>query len=103
MQIAELRTYQLVLTTGLRIAVPGNVLLPFSVRQVTAHRVNWLLRRNSSFAVAGPEKRRSSPESESIELPQALIDWLEGRKVEEVECIVSDIVGIGRGKAMPAR
>ncbi len=53
--------------------------------------------------MAGPEKIRSSPESESIELPQALIDWLDGRKVEEVECIVSDIVGIGRGKAMPAR
>jgi glutamine synthetase len=43
------------------------------------------------------------PVDNTIELPPSLQEWLAGRKVEEVECIVSDIVGIGRGKAMPAR
>lgn len=37
------------------------------------------------------------------QLPQALQDWLDGRLPEEVECVVPDMVGIGRGKAMPAR
>ncbi|MCF4098263.1 glutamine synthetase [Maritalea mediterranea] len=36
------------------------------------------------------------------QLPSAALDWLEGRWVEEVECIVRDIVGISRGKTMPA-
>ena len=36
-------------------------------------------------------------------LPQALKAWLNDRRIEEVECVVSDIVGIGRGKTMPAR
>ncbi len=35
-------------------------------------------------------------------LPQAARDYLEGRRLDEVECIVSDIPGIARGKAMPA-
>jgi glutamine synthetase len=35
-------------------------------------------------------------------LPQAFRDWLDGRKVEEVECITADIAGVSRGKAMPA-
>lgn len=35
--------------------------------------------------------------------PAELQQWLSGRPVEEVECVVSDVVGIGRGKAMPAR
>jgi glutamine synthetase len=28
--------------------------------------------------------------------------WLGGRRIEEVECIVADIAGVSRGKAMPA-
>ncbi len=36
-------------------------------------------------------------------LPQALQLWLNGRDPEEVECVVPDMVGIGRGKAMPGR
>ncbi len=36
-------------------------------------------------------------------LPVALQSWLDGRAIEEVECVVPDTVGIGRGKAMPAR
>ncbi len=35
------------------------------------------------------------------ELPQAFRDWLGGRPIEEVECVVSDLAGIARGKAMP--
>jgi len=36
------------------------------------------------------------------QLPRAAIDYLNGRRLEEVECIVSDMPGIARGKAMPA-
>ena len=39
----------------------------------------------------------------ALELPSALKAWLNNRSIEEVECVVSDIVGIGRGKTMPAR
>lgn len=34
-------------------------------------------------------------------LPAAVQDWLAGRRVEEVECVVADMAGISRGKAMP--
>lgn len=34
--------------------------------------------------------------------PAATQDWLNGRQVEEVECIIGDIVGMSRGKAMPS-
>ncbi len=35
-------------------------------------------------------------------LPEAARTYLEGRRLDEVECIVSDLPGIARGKAMPA-
>lgn len=35
-------------------------------------------------------------------LPKAAQEYLTGRKLNEVECIVSDLSGIARGKAMPA-
>ncbi|WP_299850087.1 glutamine synthetase family protein [uncultured Roseovarius sp.] len=35
-------------------------------------------------------------------LPQAAKTYLEGRRLDEVECIVSDLPGIARGKAVPA-
>lgn len=35
-------------------------------------------------------------------LPQAAQQYLEGRRLDEVECIVADLAGIARGKAMPA-
>ncbi|HRW15240.1 MAG: glutamine synthetase [Rhodobacteraceae bacterium] len=39
---------------------------------------------------------------ESIQrLPDHFRDWLGDRRIEEVECIVPDIAGISRGKAMP--
>ena len=35
-------------------------------------------------------------------LPEAARAYLEGRRLDEVECIISDLPGIARGKAMPA-
>ncbi len=35
-------------------------------------------------------------------LPEAARDWIAGRRVDEVECIIGDIAGVARGKAMPA-
>ncbi|MEI4197607.1 glutamine synthetase family protein [Roseovarius sp. E0-M6] len=35
-------------------------------------------------------------------LPEAARIYLEGRKLDEVECIISDLPGIARGKAVPA-
>ncbi len=34
--------------------------------------------------------------------PPATREWLDGRRIEEVECIIADFVGMSRGKAMPA-
>ena len=36
-------------------------------------------------------------------MPQAAQDYLEGRRLDEVECIIADLPGIARGKAVPAR
>lgn len=36
------------------------------------------------------------------DLPDAFTEYLAGRRLEEVECIIPDIVGMSRGKAMPA-
>jgi len=36
------------------------------------------------------------------ETPQAAQDYVAGRRLDEVECIVADIAGVARGKAMPA-
>ncbi|NNU79853.1 glutamine synthetase [Halovulum dunhuangense] len=35
-------------------------------------------------------------------VPAAVQTWLGGRRVEEVECVVADMAGISRGKAMPS-
>jgi glutamine synthetase len=35
-------------------------------------------------------------------LPETAAAYLEGRKLDEVECIISDLPGIARGKAVPA-
>ena len=35
-------------------------------------------------------------------LPEAARSFLEGRRLDEVECIISDLPGIARGKAVPA-
>ncbi|MEY8098761.1 glutamine synthetase family protein [Falsihalocynthiibacter sp. S25ZX9] len=37
------------------------------------------------------------------QLPDHLQEWLAGRNPEEIEAVVPDMVGIGRGKAMPGR
>ena len=36
------------------------------------------------------------------QLPEAAQTYLEGRRLDEVECIISDLPGIARGKAVPA-
>ena len=36
------------------------------------------------------------------QLPEAARDYLGNRRVDEVECIIGDIAGVARGKAMPA-
>ena len=35
-------------------------------------------------------------------LPEVAQRYLEGRPIDEVECIVADLAGVARGKAMPA-
>jgi glutamine synthetase len=35
-------------------------------------------------------------------LPEAAREFIAGRRVDEVECIIGDIAGVARGKAMPA-
>ncbi|MFK7854511.1 MAG: glutamine synthetase family protein [Granulosicoccus sp.] len=37
------------------------------------------------------------------QLPDAFHTWLNGRRVDDVECVIADIAGTSRGKAMPAR
>ena len=34
--------------------------------------------------------------------PDAARSYLEGKRLDEIECIISDLSGIARGKAMPA-
>ena len=48
-----------------------------------------------------PESRPPPAHRRFPGLSDALEDWLAGRQIEEVECVVPDIVGIPRGKAMP--
>ncbi len=36
------------------------------------------------------------------ELPESFRDYLDGNKLDEVECIIADMPGIARGKAVPA-
>ncbi|MCE8441288.1 glutamine synthetase family protein, partial [Rhodovulum sulfidophilum] len=36
------------------------------------------------------------------QLPEAALTYIEGRRLDEVECIVADLAGVARGKAMPA-
>jgi len=35
-------------------------------------------------------------------IPKAARNYLDGKRLDEVECIVSDLPAIARGKAMPA-
>ena len=35
-------------------------------------------------------------------LPEAAQTYLDGRRLDEVECIIPDLPGIARGKAVPA-
>ena len=42
------------------------------------------------------------PDDWKSRMPEAAQRYIEGRRLDEVECIVSDIAGVARGKAMPA-
>ena len=33
--------------------------------------------------------------------PKVLQNWLGHKKIEEIECVISDMAGVVRGKAMP--
>jgi len=37
------------------------------------------------------------------ELPEAVHAWLDNRRFDDVECVIADLAGTSRGKAMPAR
>ena len=36
------------------------------------------------------------------QLPDAAKEYIGSRRVDEVECVIGDIAGVARGKAMPA-
>lgn len=36
-------------------------------------------------------------------MPETVAEWLDGRRVEEIECVIGDMAGISRGKAMPSK
>lgn len=42
------------------------------------------------------------PVKYTSKFPEATQEWLDGRRIEEVECIIADFVGMSRGKAMPS-
>lgn len=44
---------------------------------------------------------RKSPDWTAL-IPKAARDYIAGHRLDEVECIVADIAGVARGKAMPA-
>ncbi len=44
----------------------------------------------------------SNPSDWTSRIPQAAQEYIAGRRLDEIECIVADIAGVARGKAMPA-
>lgn len=47
--------------------------------------------------------RKAKSEADWIaDLPEAFLEYLDGRSLEEVECIIPDLAGTSRGKAMPS-
>ena len=49
-----------------------------------------------------PDPAKLDPADWAGRLPEAAQHFLEGRRLDEVECITADFSGIARGKAMPA-
>lgn len=46
----------------------------------------------------------ANPETRTLkDFPAPLTDWVAGKTIEEVECVIPDIVGFARGKAMPIK
>ena len=52
---------------------------------------------------ARQKKNMSKSDEWMKDLPGACHLWLDGRRVDDVECVIADIAGTSRGKAMPAR
>ena len=44
----------------------------------------------------------ANPNAWQEQLPPAARNYIADRRLDEVECIVADIAGVARGKAMPA-
>ena len=48
----------------------------------------------------------AKPKAQDIDwmshLPESAAEYLQGHRLDEVECVVSDLPGIARGKAVPA-
>ncbi|MBA4211041.1 MAG: glutamine synthetase, partial [Parvibaculum sp.] len=40
---------------------------------------------------------------EAVSTVEELVKWLKDRRITEVECMVSDMAGIARGKIIPTR
>jgi len=49
------------------------------------------------------QRLKGAPPAFLKDVPDALHTWLNGRKLDEVECVVADLAGISRGKAMPIK
>jgi glutamine synthetase len=49
-----------------------------------------------------PADGTREPDDWQARLPEHTRAWLEGKRLDEVECVVADLSGIARGKAMPA-
>ena len=46
----------------------------------------------------------TAPKTRKLDdFPEALTNWLDNRTIEEVECVIPDVVGFARGKAMPVK
>jgi len=47
--------------------------------------------------------KKTSPAKWMKKIPEAAQTYLDGKQLDEVECIIADLPGIARGKAVPAR
>src|SRR6056297_805707 len=58
----------------------------------------------TSSPTVSPHSSNRSPDMADWKdtLPEAAQAYLEGRRLDEVECVIADLPGIARGKAVPA-
>jgi hypothetical protein len=57
--------------------------------------------RQAGHGTSRTDHRMSSVSDLREKLPEVAQLYLEGRPIDEVECIVADLAGVARGKAMP--